>query len=43
MEDIDVRQETTTSPVAPWRKLGNLTIQSVQLEKKKEEYSKEEL
>ena len=43
MEDIDVSRETTALPVPPWRKLGNLTIQSVQLGKKKEEYSKEEL
>ena len=43
MEDIDVRRETTTPPVAHCGMLGILTIQSIHLEKKKEEYSKEEL
>ena len=39
----DIVRETTTPPLEPWQTLPNLQFESVPLERKKEEYTKEEL
>ena len=39
----NVRRDTTTPPLPPWETYPNLTFDRVPLEKKKEEYTREEL
>ena len=43
MKALEVTREVTQPPCAPWRNLINIHIEVVELEKKKDEYSKEEL
>ena len=43
MRDFELKRETTTTMIAPWKELECLTVEEVTLEKKKGEYSTEEL
>ena len=43
MERIPLHRETTTIPLPPWKQLNNLILDSVTLQKPKEEYTEEEL
>ena len=43
MEGLQISREENTPPLAPWREFRNLRMEVVTLEKRKEEYSEDEL
>ena len=43
MKDWDIPRDTTTPPLPPWREMKNLTLDRVKLDRKKGDYSPEEL